>query len=366
MEAEKLAKMKNAETAAMLKMFIKRWANMKIAVPFSTWSDIVKAKREARRLALLEEERRRLFEQMKLLADGEMMQRLKMHFARLTGKMLGLTFNALKKHVEKARIARLGEDERFKRLKHVLEMKLKGIKFAIFQGLKRERDLQKRLRLKNSAMGQKIAAFLEMKLKGVNFAILSALKRNAAMERAERAEQDRLAALIAASDNEALQRLKIYLKGKEYRRKYEAFRWWQRTTSGSGLSALERELEAKRRQRIKLEEQVAAAEAQLAGGSPEELERAIGDMERKLESARDKTSMLNEEVALAKQRLKDAENALRAERQGRDGDKDRRAGLEDEIRAAMDTKALLEKEVALIITQIGVLSQECDIDERRR
>merc|ERR1711966_284751 len=134
--------MKDAETAAMLKMFIKRWQNMKLAVPFSTWSDIIKAKREAERLARLEEERRRLFEQMQLMADGEMMQRLKMHFARLTGKMMTLTFSALKKNVERKKIARLGEDERFKRLKAVLEQKLKGLKFSIFQGLKRERALQ--------------------------------------------------------------------------------------------------------------------------------------------------------------------------------------------------------------------------------
>eukprot|EP00658_Telonema_sp_P-2_P061991 TRINITY_DN5064_c0_g1_i9.p1 TRINITY_DN5064_c0_g1~~TRINITY_DN5064_c0_g1_i9.p1 ORF type:complete len:682 (+),score=249.92 TRINITY_DN5064_c0_g1_i9:213-2258(+) len=366
MEAEKLAKMKNAETAAMLKCFIKRWQNMKLAVPFSTWSDICKDKREARRLAELEAERRRLFEQMQLLADGEMMQRLKLHFARLTGKTLGLTFMALRKHRDQARISRMGDDERFKRLKAVLEQKLKGLKFAIFQGLKRERALQKAMRIRNSAMGQKVAAFLEMRLKGVNFAIMSALKRNAAAERAERAEQERLAALIAASDNEALHRLKVYLRGKELRRKYEGFRWWKKCTSGSGLGALERELQAKRRARMELEERLAAAEAQLAGGSPEELERKIRDLERQLAAARAKTDMLTSEVASAKERLKDAEGHLNAEREGRAGDKQRRTDLQEAIQRALQEKDLLEKEIALIITQIGALSNECAIDERRR
>lgn len=366
MEADKLARMKDAETAAMLKMFIKRWQNMKIAVPFSTWADIIKARREAARLAALEAERAALFEKMKLLGDGEMMQRLKLHFARLTGKMAGLTFSALRKHRDQAKIARMGEDLRFARLKTILEQKLKGLKFAIFAGLKRERQLQKALRLRNSAMGQKVAAFLELKLKGVNFAILSALKRNAAAERAERAEQERLAGLIAASDNEALQRLKIYLKGKEYRRKYEGFRWWQRCTSGSGLGKLERELEAKRAARRAMEEKLAALEAQLAGGSPEQLERQIADLERQLAAARARSSQLVEEAALAKNRLKDAERALAAERDGRMGDKQRRADLQDEIKNAESERELLEKEVALIMTQIGMLSEECVVDERRR
>jgi len=366
MEADKLARMKNAETAAMLKMFIKRWQNMKLAVPFSTWSDIIKDRAEAARLAALDAERRALFERMKLMADGEMMQRLKLHFARLTGKMAGLTFSALRKHRDMARLARMGDDERFKRLKSILEQKLKGLKFSIFAALKRERQLQKALRLRNSAMGQKVAAFLEMKLKGVNFAILSALKRNAAAERAERLEQDRLMALIASSDNEALQRLKIYLKGKDFRRKYETFRWWQRCTSGSGLSKLERDLEAKRSARRKMEEQLAAAEAKLAGGSPEELERQIEELERQVAVARAKSSQLVEETALAKNRLKDAENDLKAQRDARLSDKQKRSDLKDAILEAESERELLEKEVALIMTQIGMLSSECVVDERRR
>jgi len=366
MEADKLARMKDTETAAMLKMFIKRWQNMKIAVPFSTWADIIKARREAARLLALQAHRDALYEKMRLIADSEMMQRLKLHFARLTGKMVGLTFSALRKHRDQARIARIGDDERFKRLKSILEQKLKGLKFTIFQALKRERQLQKALRLRNSAMGQKVAALLEMKLKGLNFAILSALKRNAAAERAERVEQERLAALISASDNEALQRLKIYLKGKEFRRKYEGFRWWQRCTSGTGIGKLERELDAKRIARRALEEKLAAAEAQLAGGSPEQLEKQIAELERQLAAARTKTSQLVEEAALAKSRLKDAERALSAERDARLGDKQRRADLEDEIKNAESERALLEKEVALIMTQIGMLSEECVVDERRR
>merc|ERR1712137_1094188 len=121
----------------MLKMFIKRWQNMKIAVPFCTWADIVKAKREARRLAALEQELCRLSDQMKMMADSEMMQRLKLHFAMLTGRTQQMTFNALRKHCDMAKIAKLADDERFKRLKTVLQMKLKGVKFAVWHALKR-------------------------------------------------------------------------------------------------------------------------------------------------------------------------------------------------------------------------------------
>merc|ERR1712178_96302 len=127
--------MKNAETAAMLKCFIKRWQNRKMAVPFMTWADGI----IQRKLARLKEERERqhalLLAKMQALEGSEVAQRLKLHFARIAGKMKDLTFRALVKNMQMGRIARMGEDEKFKRLKVFLEAKLKGMKFSTFKCL---------------------------------------------------------------------------------------------------------------------------------------------------------------------------------------------------------------------------------------
>jgi DNA phosphorothioation-dependent restriction protein DptG len=153
MEEEKLCRMKEAETSAMLKCFLKRWQNRKIAVPFMTWADIVIAKREARRLAELERQRAEAFAAMQALDGGNVAQKLKMHFAKIAGKMKQLCFRALEKHMHMKRIASMGENERFKRLKVFLEGKLKGIKFSTFKALEREaKDLMAR-RIKKQQHG---------------------------------------------------------------------------------------------------------------------------------------------------------------------------------------------------------------------
>merc|ERR1740117_931241 len=139
------------------------------------------------------------------------------------------------------RIANMGEDERFKRLKVFLEAKLKGVKFATFKALEREmRDLVK-ARMKNNAAARRVGDFLEMKVKGVKFSILSAFKRHAKDAAGERGEQDCLADLIALRDSQSLQRLKIFLGGKEKRMKYGGFSWWSQITFGISLARLETE-----------------------------------------------------------------------------------------------------------------------------
>jgi len=367
-EAErlKLARMKDSETNAMLKMFMKRWQNLKIAVPFSTWSDLTKANRESNRLSALEEERRRLMPAMASMADSDAAQRLKMYFQKMRGANSRLIFNALKRHSDKQKLLRMGDDERFNRLKRCLEQKLLGIKYAVFNGFKREARDQKALRLKNCGMAQKLAAFLELKLKGMNFAIMSALKRNAANQRAARAEQERMSHLFDASNNEALKRLNVYLQGNEFTMKHSAFRWWQKCTTGSGLGKLQRELNEKRRRRQAMEDQLAALESQLSGGNAEDVERAIAMKERDVNAARNATSRLLEEAEMAKQRLLDAQLRVENEKNMHKENKGVIAALEAEIEKAQHHKDLLAHEVNHIFQQIGALSGDISADRLRR
>merc|ERR1712164_221283 len=95
MEEEKIRIMKDGETNAMLKCFIKRWQNRKLAIPFMTWADIVLAKQEARRLAELERQRRIAFAKMQALDGGSVANKLKLHYAKIAGKMKALCFSAL-------------------------------------------------------------------------------------------------------------------------------------------------------------------------------------------------------------------------------------------------------------------------------
>merc|ERR1711939_512912 len=174
-------------------------------------------------------------------------------YAKIAGKMRELTFRALVKNMHQGRIARTMEDEKFKRLKVFLEQKLKGTKFTTFKCLEREARSLAAQRIKNNAMAKRVAAFLEMKIKGIKFAQFSAFKRFAKEMAAERAEEERLARLIAERDSQSLHRLRVFLSGKEARMKYSMFSYWKWMTTHNQERAMEKTLEAKRKEREALE-----------------------------------------------------------------------------------------------------------------
>jgi hypothetical protein len=358
MAADKMAAMKNAETAAMLRCFIKRWQNRKIAVPFMTWADITEEKRRARMMAELDAQRAALFAKMQALEGSAVAQKLKLIFARLTGKMKDLTFRALVKHMQMGRIARMGDDERFKRLKVFLEAKLKGVKYSTFKCLERDAMGTKAMRIKNNRLAQRVAAFLEMKIKGLKYCQFNAFKRFFKDSKSDRAEADHLAKLIAERDSQSLQRLKIFLMGKEARLKYAFFSFWVKAMHGSTQARMEDALAEKRKKRKALEAKLAELEKQLGGG------RLAGDIDRQLASSeghlRDlekEAAALEQDVAMARKRLKEVEAALKQEQMSKRDDKDTISKLEHEIKEGNVDKEGLEHELSLIVDQIGFLSQ---------
>jgi len=358
MEAEKLAAMKNKQVAAMLRCFIKRWQNRKLAVPFMTWADIVIQKRRGDRLSELEKQRAALFAKMQALEGSAVAQKLKLIFARLTGKMKDLTFAALVKNMQMGRIARMADDEKFKRLKVFLENKLKGVKYSTFKCLEREARQLKAARIKNNSMAKRVAAFLELKAKGIRFAIVSAFKRNAKDSAEERAEQDRLARLIAERDSQSLQRLKIFLQGKEMRLKYAFFSFWVKCMSATTQKGMEDLLAERRKQRRELEEKLRALERELGSSSAaKDIDRAVADAAYELGDANNRAAALQSELAAARKRLTDVEAELQAEATARRGDKTTIKNLEADLADAQNDKEGLEQELALIVDQIGFLNE---------
>merc|ERR1711975_76216 len=123
-----------------------------------------------------------------------------------------MCFSGWKRFYQQQRIAALGEDERFKRLKVFLEAKLKGVKFATFKALHREYVDLKKMQMLNSERAKKVGTYLEMIARGLTARQFGAFKRYVFIARAEREEEERLAKLIAERDSQSLQRLKVFLQ----------------------------------------------------------------------------------------------------------------------------------------------------------
>merc|ERR1719478_1433702 len=172
----RMRKMKREEVEAMLRTFLKRMANMKLMRPFTSWLDLVGGRKSRSIKDQLEMERQKRLAAMADLEASETAKRLRMHFARLNGRFKDMCFKGWKKFYQNAKIAALGEDERFKRLKVFLEAKLKGVKYATFKALHREMlDIQK-MAMFNNDKAKKVAMFLETIARGIVARLMGAFK----------------------------------------------------------------------------------------------------------------------------------------------------------------------------------------------
>jgi len=354
----RLRKMKKEEIEALLRTFLKRMANMKLMKPFNAWLELVGGRKSRSMKDGLELERQKRLAAMADLAASETAKRLKLHFACLNGKFKDMCFAGWKKFYQEARMAALGEDERFKRLKVFLEAKLKGAKYATFKALQREYIDLKKAQMGNNERAKKVAQYLEMIARGIVARLFSAFKRNAFLIKQERAEEERLMKLIMERDSQSLQRLKIFLMGKEKRMMYGGFSWWSNCTFNSKTKVMEREVEKARKARIEAEKACADLKAAMGDDArAAEAAKKIADAEARLKEILAEQDIVKEDIASEKKRLADVQAKVTAERDGRKADKATRAQLEEQLKQVNEDKKSLESELALIVDQIGFLSE---------
>merc|ERR1719305_1079751 len=328
--ALKMAGKKREEVEAMLRTFFKRMQARKYVPAFNQWLELVGGRKKRSFEEQLELERQRRLAAMADMEKSEMAKRLKLHFARLNGKFLDMCWRGWRKFVQDEKLRNMGEDERFKRLKTFLGAKLKGMKYAVFHGLCREAKDNKKMAMMNSDKAKKVACYLEMICRGIVQRIFGAMKRYRFMAKQLREEEERLAALLADKHSQSLQRLKIFLSGKEKRMLYGGFRWWQNCTVNSKFGIMEREVDHARKARIAAEEECAALKASLENSG------AKSELEAKLAGLKD---------------------ALTSAQEGRRNDKLETTRLLGDLEKINADKDDLEKEMALIVDQIGFLSE---------
>jgi hypothetical protein len=354
----RLRGMKQEEIEALLRTFLKRMANMKLMVPFTTWLDLVGGRKNRSVKDAMELERQRRLAAMADMEASETAKRLRMHFARLNGRFKDMCFKGWKKFYQEAKIRNMGEDERFKRLKVFLEAKLKGMKYATFKALHREMlDIQK-MAMFNNDKAKKVAMFLETIARGIVARLMGAFKRNAFICKQERAEEERLAALIANSDSAALQRLKIFLQGKEKRMLFGGFSWWKNCTFNSKTRVLENEVEKARKARIEAEKACEDLKASMSQDAREDAARKkLADAEARLQELQGESAKLQGDLDAEKARIEELQRLIGEEKVNRKTDRETQAKLKEDIAAVQEDKKSLEAELALIVDQIGFLSE---------
>jgi len=356
--ALKMAGKKKEEVEAMLKTFIKRMQARKYVPAFNAWLELVGGRKKRSFEENLELERQRRLAAMADMEKNEMAQRLKLHFARLNGKFLDLCWRGWRKFVQDEKLRNMADSEKFKRLKTFLGAKLKGLKYAVFHGLVREAKDNKKMAMMNSDKAKKVACYLEMIIRGIVQRIFGAMKRYKFMAKQLRDEEERLRALLMEKHSQSMQRLKIFLSGKEKRMMYGGFRWWQNCTVNSKFGIMEREVERARKARIAAEEECAKLRAALGNeeGKAELRTKLEAVLKQKAETESETTDLSNQ-IEEAKNKLAALKDSLAQEKAGRRDDKLETARLVKELDTTTHDKEDLDKEMALIVDQIGFLSE---------
>merc|ERR1711939_874833 len=354
----RMRKMKKEEVEALLRTFLKRMANMKLMRPFTTWLDLVGGRKSRGVKDQMELERQKRLAAMADLAAGEAAKRLKLHFAKINGKFKDMCFSGWKNFYQVAKMAALGEDERFKRLKVFLEAKLKGVKFATFKALHREYIDLKKAQMANNERVKKVAKYLEMIARGLTARQFGAFKRYLFMARAERDEADRLARKIAECDSQAMQRLKLYLASKEKKAMCGMFSWWANCTFNSKGKILQKELEKAKKARLEAEAACEARRKPLgADAQTTAAQKALKEAQDRLKEIEQESDLLKAEIDGEKRRIAELEAKIEEERAGRKADKAQREKLATEMKGVEEDKKSPESELALIVDQIGFLSE---------
>merc|ERR1712025_444962 len=159
---------------------------------------------------------------------------------------------------------------------------------------------------------------------------------------------ERLARLIAERDSQSLHRLRVFLSGKEARMKYSMFSYWKWVTTHNQERAMEKTLEAKRKEREALEAELRKLEHKAGIYSTSDVEADLANANATLRELSAKASAPDSELAAAKKKLKEAEALLRSEQDARRNDSATIKKLMGELEDARVDKEGLEQELSLI------------------
>lgn len=235
---------------------------------------------------------------------------------------------------------------------------MKGMKFATFKALHREYlDIKKKAML-NSDRAKKIGTYLEMIARGLTARQFNAFKRYQFLIRSERDEEARLMALIAERDSQSLQRLKVFLMGKEKRMLYGGFSWWSNCTFNSKAKILQKELEKAKKARIEAEAACEALKKALgADAAKVEAQGKLDAANQRLKETEAEMELIKGDIEAEKAKIREMEAKIAAEKEGRKADKAARDKLQEQYNTVGEDKKSLEAELALIVDQIGFLSE---------
>jgi hypothetical protein len=244
------------EIERKLRHFMKRWVNRKMLGPWASWKELWRRKKQRELEDMMAAEAARLAAELARMQDNIALKKLKMHFARLAGKMKNICFKALVVKSNQAKALRLLDSEAGQRLKAFLAGKLQGTLRKCYQGILTNHRKIEQENMKNNDNAKKVALLLEKIARGIQHRQFSALVRHAMTAKEERAAEAALNERLAMMDELNKAKLRIFLDAKRLGKMSTFYAHWKNIWMNRELIELYEMLEKEEEMRKAAEEEL--------------------------------------------------------------------------------------------------------------
>jgi hypothetical protein len=223
----KFAHLSAEEIERKMRQFLKRWINRKMLPAWATWKSIWREKKQRELDDLMAAEAARLAAELAKMKDNIALKKLKMHFARIAGKMKQMCFKALVTKTNQIKAIRMLESEAGQRLKAFLAGKLASTLRKCYQGILGNHRRIEAENIKNNDNAKKVGLLLEKIARGLVHRQFAGFVRFHLQMKEERAAEAALNERLAMMDELNKAKLRIFLDAKRLGKMSTFFAHWK-------------------------------------------------------------------------------------------------------------------------------------------
>lgn len=275
------------------------------------------------------------------MQDNIALKKLKMHFAKVAGRLKGMCFRALLVKTNQAKTMRMLESEAGQRLKAFLAGKLATTLRKCYSAIIANHRRIEAENIKNNENAKKVGLLLEKLARGIVHRIFSAFHRYHMEKKEERIAEAALADRLAQLDELNKAKLRVFLDAKRLGKMATFFTHWAYIAQNAALIELYEELEK---------------EEALKKAAEDELERLQNDSSMADQSA----SALDAQVDEARNKCKQAEAAFRNLTAELRSLARKIAELEAELAAEQEARAEGREQIAKLRADLTKITAERD------
>lgn len=296
------------------------------------------------------------------MGDNIALKKLKMHYAKMAGKLKNFCFKALIVKTNQQKAMKMLESEAGQRLKAFLAGKLASCLRKVYQGLIRNHQRIEAENMKNNDSAKKIALLLEKLARGIVARQFSAFVRFWNLAKEERAAEAALNERLALMSDLNKAKLRVFLDGKRLGKMSSFFSHWKNIWMNRELIELYEMLEEEERLRKAAEDELARLTGDEAGAqdATAAVDSQVGELNSQTRSAEAAFRQLNMDLKKLLKKIKELTGDLKEESEATAAGKDKLAAQRAELAKLTAIRDELSGELMGIAGEVGGVHKETD------